>query len=331
MATGLIRRTARRGAAALGLTGLAVAAGAVVLAPGASAATTVPVHIRDLTPPLVSINPGDSVAFDDQIQDKTVQVGGGSGLLPSTLTVVVHTDVTLGIPDDKPEHQHQLKPGDPAFVQRFDQSCTTCTITYTYRATVPGGSLAGSALNAATSQAIASLPQNQVVTFDNQQVNVQIGVPTPFIVNTLVALPNLPGVNLPQLPPVQVPTPGLPGAPTLPGLTAPTGTSFLTTTTTTTTRTGIGGDQYTYLTGVDAPAMAPQPGGTRAFDPSSVVPGSGSGPGQPGLADASATSTVQRSSSSPLSVPALAAVLALAGAAAALARVHQLSRRGARR
>jgi hypothetical protein len=331
MATGRVRRVAGRGAAASLLAALATVAGAFVLAPGASAATTVPVHIRDLTPPLVSINAGDSVAFDDQIQDKTVQVGGGAGLLPSTITVLVHTDVTLGIPDNQPQNQHVLKPGDQPFVQRFDQSCLTCTITYTYRAEVPGGTLAGTALDAATSQAVALLPQTQVVTVDNQQTTVRIGVPTPFIVNTLVPLPNLPGVNVPQLPTVQVPVPTLPAAPELPGVNAPTGTSFVTTTTTTTTRSGIAGQQYSYLNGLGAPAMAPQPGGTRAFDPSSIGSAAAAGPGQPGLADASASSTVQRSSSSPLSVPALAAVVALAGAATARARVHQLSRRGARR
>jgi hypothetical protein len=326
MATGRIRRTARRGAVALALACLAVVAGAFVLAPGASAAPTATVEIKDLTPPLVSVDANGTVTFVDRIEDKTVQVGGGAGLLPSAVTVLVHTDVSLHLPSG----DHPLQK-DQQWAEKFAQSCVGCTITYSYRATVPGGSLAGTALNGATSQAIALMPQSQVVTYNNQQTTVRIGLPTPFIVNTLVPLPDLPGVNLPQLPPVQVPTPTLPGAPKLPGVTAPTGTTFITTTTTTTTRTGIAGQQYTYLTGTDAPAMAPQAGGTRAFDPSSVVAGSAAGPGQPGLADASASSTVQRSSSSPLSVPALAAVIALAGAATALARVHQISRRGARR
>lgn len=329
MATGRIRRTAQRGAVALVLACLAVVAGAFVLAPGASAAPTATVEIKDLTPPLVSVDAKGTVTFINRIQDKTVQVGGGAGLLPSLVTVLVHTDVSLHLPSG----DHPLQK-DQQWQESFPQSCLTCTITYTYRAEVPGGSLVGNALNTATSQAVAQLPQTQVITYDNQpqQTTVRIGVPTPFLVNTLVPLPNLPGVNLPQLPPVQVPTPTLPGAPKLPGVTPSTGTTFITTTTTTTTtKTGIAGQQYTYLAGANAPAMAPQPGGTRAFDPSSLVAGKSGGPAQPGLADASAASTVQRSSSSPLSVPALAAVIALAGVLTALARVHRLSRRGARR
>jgi hypothetical protein len=35
---------------------------------------------------------------------------------------------------------------------------------------------------------------------------VAIGVPTPFIVNTLIPLPDLPSSNLPQLPVIDVPT-----------------------------------------------------------------------------------------------------------------------------
>jgi len=329
MATGRIRRTARRSALALLLTCLAVVAGAFLLAPGASAAPTATVEIKDLTPPLVSVDANGVVTFVNRIEDKTVQVGGGAGLLPSLVTVTVHTDVLLHLPSG----DHPLQK-DQQVAEKFPQSCAVCTITYTYRATAPAGSLTGNALNTALGQAVAGMPQNQVVTYDNQQTTVAIGVPTPFIVNTLVPLPNIPGVNLPQLPAVQVPTPSLPGLPTTGGITGPGGTSYLTTTTTTTTTTrqGIAGQQYSYLPGANAPAMAPQAGGTRAFDPSSLASTAGSGaPGQPGLADAGAVSTVQRSSSSPLSVPALVAVVALAGVVTALARVHLLSRRGARR
>jgi hypothetical protein len=327
MATGRVRRTAVRGALALLLALLAVVGGAFVLAPGASAAPTATVEIKDLTPPLVSVDANGVVTFIDEIPDKTVQVGGGAGLLPSLVTVLVHTDVLLHLPSG----DHPLQPGQQV-QEQFPQSCTTCTITYTYRAEVPGGSLTGSALNAATTQAVATLPKNQVVTVDGRQTTVTIGLPTPFVVNTLVPLPNLPGLNLPKLPPVQVPNPGLP-TPKVPGLQVPGGTTFVTTTTTTTTtRLGIGGDQYTYLPGAQAPQMAPQPGGTAAFDPSALAKGSGSaGPAQPGLADASASSTVQRSSSSPLSVPALIAVVALAAVLTGLVRVHLLGRRGARR
>ncbi len=82
MATGRIRRTARRGVALAVLGWLSVAAASVALAPSASAAPAVTVPIRDLTPPVVSIDAGGTVTFVNEIQDKTVQVGGG-GLLPT--------------------------------------------------------------------------------------------------------------------------------------------------------------------------------------------------------------------------------------------------------
>src|SRR5947209_18805454 len=93
MATGRIRRTATRGAHALLLTCLAVVAGAFVLAPGASAAPTATVEIKDLTAPLVSVDANGVVNFINRIQDKTVQVGGGAGLLLALLTDNMHTDV----------------------------------------------------------------------------------------------------------------------------------------------------------------------------------------------------------------------------------------------
>ena len=62
-------------------------------------------------------------------------------------------------------------------------------------------------VNTVTSQAVAAMPQNQVVTYNGKQTTVAIGVPTPFIVNTLLPLPTLPSVSLPQLPKVNVPAP----------------------------------------------------------------------------------------------------------------------------
>lgn len=344
MATGRIRWNPRRGVPALVVAVLGLTAGALSLAPGASAATTVPVHIQDLTPPLVNINPGDSVAFDDQIQDKTVQVGGPGGLLPSVISVVVHTDVTLGIPDDQPQNQHVLKPGDPAYVRQFTQSCTTCTITYTYSASVPNTSVTGSLLSSVTSQAIAQMPQNQVVTFNGQQTTVQIGIPTPFLVNTLVPLPNLPGVNLPQLPRINVPNPG--GLLPKPGVPVPGGTQTITTTTTTTTRQGIAGDQYFYDVPGAVPHMAPQgSSAAAAFDPSRLTGSgrlgssggstAGGAGGQAGGHDsapvpvfglASAEQPVGSGSQATLPAAALVAVVALVGAAAALVRTHLASR-----
>ena len=61
MATGRIHRTARRGIAVAVLGWLAVAAASVALAPAAGAAPAVTVPIRDLTPPVASVDGGGTV------------------------------------------------------------------------------------------------------------------------------------------------------------------------------------------------------------------------------------------------------------------------------
>src|SRR4051794_15710888 len=247
MATGRIKRSARRGLAAIVLGWLAILVGSVLLAPSASADSQVDFPIRDLTPPLVSVDAGGTVTFSNAIQDKTVQVGGG--LLPSLVTAVVHTDVTLGLPSGAHPLQGGKNPADK-WAETFPSSCVGCTITYTYRVTVPDSSVVGGVLNTVTSQAVAAMPQNQVVTYNGKQTTVSIGVPTPFIVNTLLPLPNLPSVNLPQVPQVTVQVPQLGGAPTPQAGSVP-GTQTVTTTTTTTGTTpqSVPGTQYTYDTG----------------------------------------------------------------------------------
>jgi len=131
----------------------------------------------------------------------------------------------------------------------------------------------------------------------------------------------------------------------------------ITTTTTTTTGHGIDGAQYVYDTGNGAPRMAPVGSAGAAFDQarfasksssssSSSYLASGSG-GQPGsydgastpvfgldgtkLSDASATSPARTSDGGPLQVPALVAVIALAGVLAALVRTHQAHRAATKR
>src|SRR5215213_4235506 len=186
MASGRIRRGARRGIAAAVLGWLAVAAFAVLMAPSASAAPTATVEIRDLTPPVVSVDAGGSVTFVNLIQDKTVQVGGG-GLIPSLVNVTATTEVTLGLPSgSKP-----LAPG-AGVTERFDATCATCTITYTYR--LSSASSVTSALTNAALQALPPLP-----------------APTPFVVNTILPdVPDLPSANVPQLPTIAVPLPSAP-------------------------------------------------------------------------------------------------------------------------
>src|SRR3954470_11549651 len=255
MATGRIKRSARRGLAAIVLGWLAILVGSVLLAPSASADSQVDFPIRDLTPPLVSVDAGGTVTFSNAIQDKPVQVGGG--LLPSLVTAVVHTDVTLGLPSGAHALQGGKNPADK-WAETFPSSCVGCTITYSYRVTVPDSSIVGSVLNSVTSQALAAMPQNQVVNYNGQQTTVAIGVPTPSVVNTLLPLPNLPSVNLPQVPQVTVQVPSL-GGTTIPqpsGGTVPGTQTIQTTTTTGTTPQSVPGTQYTNDRGAGAPQRA---------------------------------------------------------------------------
>ena len=347
MRNGKIMRAARRGVAVAVLGCLAALGGSVLAAPAADAAPTADVVIRDLTPPLVSIDPGGTVTFSNAIEDKSVQVGGG-GVVPTVVTVLVHTDVRLTLPSG----DHPLQPGQ-TFAERFPSSCLVgCAITYTYRAEVPGSSLVGSVLNTVTGQALATLPQNQVVTYDGRQTTVTLGVPTPFLVNTVVPLPNLPSINLPQLPAVTVPVPAVPAVPQVPGGTvlpeeaapeAPVAEA----------PAGIGGPAYSYGTAAGAAQLDPGTSAGTAFDGSLLAPATGgaSGPdsGSGGVAggnDGSAVpafgqlagldqplgadgqpvdvATGAAGASSPaLSLPALLALIALTGTSLALLRARR--------
>lgn len=351
MSSDRIRRIVGRGVAVLALGCAATLGAAFLQAPSAGAAPTATVEIKDLTPPLVSIDKNGVVTFVNEIADKPVQVQVGP---LSVVDAVVHTDVTLGIPDV--QHPIPLQPGQKVD-QKFAQSCLTCTITYSYRAEVPNGSVVGSVLGTVTSKAVASLPQTQTVTYDNQQTVVQIGVPTPFLVNTLVPLPNLPSINLPALPKVDVPLPNVtiptPSLPSVPGGT----TSITRTTTTTTTRQGLDGANYAYDVGGAGHQLDPLGGGAPAFDSSrmaktdgasSAGPDSGAG-GLPGSRDGASSGTSAgsaqlagldatqlASASTPaqpraddraaLTLPALAAIVALVGVFAALVRTSQAAR-----
>jgi hypothetical protein len=340
MATGRIRRGAQRGLAVAVLGWLGVAALSVVMAPDATAATTYTVHIRDLTPPVASVDQGGKVTFINEIPDKTVQVGGG-GLVPSLVSVTAKTVVTLTLPsgDHKltPAPDPTKPPQESVFTEGFSSTCVTCKITYSYA--LSSGSSLTSALTQAAMQALPALPP----------------VPTPFVVNTLIPLPNLPSANLPKLPPVTVqvpPLPGAPGTPTPPvdppGEPNPDPTPVQ----------GVDGDQYTYPTGGVGPQLNPASiAAASAFDPSRFAPagssanGSGGGStGSGGVAGGYDGASVpvfgqlaglngsrlddqsaQRDASSAtpaqtLPAAALAAVVALAAVTAALVRTHQASR-----
>jgi hypothetical protein len=331
MATGRIRRSARRGIAAAMLGWLGVVGGVLLLAPGASAAPTATVTINDVTPPAVSVDAGGSVTFVNAIADKTVSVGG---VLP--VNAVVHTDVTLNLPSGS----KALAPGQ-SLAQAFAQT-TAFTITYAYR--VDGATLA----------AVSGLVP-------------PVKAPTPFVVNTLApALPNVPSVGLPPLPPVTVPPltppPGDTPVPTPPVGEQPPpsdppgegpagGDGGIV--------GGATGDGYTYGTNGAAPQMSPSDiAAAAAFDPSRFyVPGrslggpdrvgSGGSGGMAGSYDGASVpvfgqlagldgssldeeSAQEAAASSPaaqaLPAAALAAVVALAAVTAALVRTHQAAR-----
>jgi hypothetical protein len=344
MATARIRRSARRGVAAAALGWLGVAAVSVLMAPGASAATSYTVHIKDLTPPVASVDKGGTVTFINEIPDKKVQVGG----LLSLVSVTAKTTATLTLPSGKyvlPPTPDPVHP-DPKSVhaEAFTSTCVTCTITYTYQLS------SGSSLTAAlTSAALGKLPA--------------LPVPTPFVVNTLVSLPNLPGINLPSLPPVTIPNVpggvlpappgGTPGTPTpgVPGQPKPPAAPPV---------QGIPGDTYAYNTGSGSPQLSP--GDTvaaSAFDSSRYFgtsqgvgggndgsagsAGSGARPGSydgasvpvfgqlagldgTKLKENGAQKVASGGAAQTLPVAALAAVVMLAGVTAALVRTHQASR-----
>jgi len=354
MHNGGTRRTARRGIAVAVLGWLAVLGGSVVVAPAADAAPTATVEVKDLTPPLVSIDPGGTVTFVNEIEDKKVQVGAG-GVIPSVVTVVVHTDVALTLPSG----QHPLKPGE-SWAERFDRSCLVgCAITYTYRAEVPGTSLVGSVLNTVVGKAVAALPQNQVVTYNGAQTTVTLGVPTPFLVNTILPLPNLPSVNLPQLPAIDVPLPAVPGV--TPPVEVPTAEQPVGEPTPAPAAAAavpsIGGDTYSYGSAAGAAQLSPTGTAAGALDPSRLavpgsggsvadtgsggVPGSYDGASVPGFGQLAGLGQLDQGgedvevaadsadlTAPQLSVPALLAVLALAGVSSMLVRTHRAQRAG---
>src|SRR5437764_6334546 len=92
MATGRIRRTARRGITALVLGWLAVPAAAVAFAPSASAASSATVDIRTLPPPVVSVDSGGTVTFVNHVDSYksgiTLPLVGGA-------SATVNTDVAV--------------------------------------------------------------------------------------------------------------------------------------------------------------------------------------------------------------------------------------------
>ncbi|WP_157936785.1 hypothetical protein [Geodermatophilus chilensis] len=250
MASGRIRRTARRGLTVLLLGWLAAVGGAVLTAPSAGAAPSATVEIRDVTPPVVSVDAGGSVTFVNRIADKRVQVGIG----PVGVTdVTVTTEVSLRLPSGT----RVLAPGQ-SVTERFDASCVTCAITYTYRARSGPG-----LTDALLGQAVAQLPA------------LPVGVP--LVVNTILPdLPALPSVNVPSVPSIN-PVPPVPPGPPTPPVDGPDGDPEPTDPQPTPQPAqSLGGTPYSYDTGGGSARMAPVDGAVAAaFDPSRFAATSG--------------------------------------------------------
>ncbi|HEY0509484.1 MAG TPA: hypothetical protein VGD12_15610 [Blastococcus sp.] len=354
MATGRIRRTARRGVAVAVLGWLSVAAASVVLAPSAAAAPSATIEIRNVTPPIASVDPGGTVTFVNRIP--AANRGGISIPLPLGRSVAVGATVLTDVTVDFFGQRRALQP-EQSTSWRFDAPATAGTITYTYRV-VPQAQLPlGVSPQQVVDGVLGSLPK--------------LPAPIPYVVQTIApALPNLPSVGLPQLPQVALPPLPLP----LPQAPAPAGTlptgpeaapappapavapPFQ----------GGPGSQYAYSLGA-APQLDPRSGNAAAaFDPSRFLgsggspvgsstqsssgTGSGSG-GQAGTYDGASVPVFGQlaglngtgldeesagseatadtaSTATPLPAAALAAVVALAAASAALVRTHQASRAG---
>jgi hypothetical protein len=347
MATGRIRRSARRGLAAAVLGWLGVAAFSVLMAPGASAAPTATVEIRNFTPPAASVDKGGTVTFVNQIP---AQNKGGINIpLVGSVSATVHTDVAVSFFGQS----RGLQTGQST-AWTFNDPATTGTITYTYRI-VPQAGLAASVANQVVNTVAGQLPA--------------LPAPTPYVVQTIAPnVPTLPSVNIPQLPTVNVPLPAPPGGqvPTPPGPVPPGGPTppddAPQPAPGPAPQQQPGVSNYAYDTGVGVPQMSPSDlAAAAAFDPSRYyVPGTSTGGadrarttggagGAPGgydgasvpvfgqlagldgtvLGEESAgqqTAGSQSPAAQTLPAAALAAVVALAAVTAALVRTHQASR-----
>src|SRR6476469_5849026 len=248
MASGRIRRSARRGLAVAVLGWLGVAALSVLMAPSASAAPQETVEIMNFTPPVQSVDKGGQITFVNEIPAQNR--GGISIPLVGGVSATVYTDVSVTFFGQRKDLQF----GQSA-AWTFNDPATAGTITYTYRI-VPQAGLAAAVANQVVSTVAASLPPAPV--------------DVPYVVETLVPLPTLPGANLPQLPQVNVQVPALPGAPG--SLTPPTGTVPFQPPAAGGPRptvNGVDGNPYMYETGGVGPQLSPASvAAASAFDPS---------------------------------------------------------------
>jgi hypothetical protein len=343
MADGRIRRSARRGIAAAVLGWLCAAAASVVLAPGASAASSVTVTIDDVTPPVASVDADGRVTFINAIKPDTVSVSVPAlGLLPAQkATATVYRDVAVTFFGD----ERTLATGKSTS-WTFPKT-TRGSITYTFRIVPQSG------LPAAVADQVVPLVRT---TLEDDGAPVTV----PYVVQTILPdLPNLPSVNVPELPAIEVPD--VSGCGDLPTVDDPVGGGNDT--------TGgpggggsadgprsIDGDLYTYGDAAAPQMNAVDSGAARAFDPSRLASSTGSadapsrsggGSGAGGLAgaydgasvpvfgelagvdgldDQSVDEVASGSTAPGLPASALAAVIALAAVTAALVRTASAQR-----
>src|SRR3954465_7348728 len=184
MASGRIRRSARRGLAGAVLAWVGVATASVLMAPSAAAAPTATVEIKNVTPPAASVDKGGTVTFVNKIPAQNK--GGISVPLVGSVSATVFTDVSVTFFGQ----QRNLAP-DQSAQWTFTAPATSGTVTYTYRI-VPQAGLAANVANQVVNTVAGTLPAPPA--------------PKPYVVQTVApALPNLPGANLPPLPTVTVP------------------------------------------------------------------------------------------------------------------------------
>ena len=323
---------------------LGVAASSVLLAPGAAAAPTATIEIRNVTPPVASVDSGGTVTFVNKIPAENR--GGISIPLPLgsvSVSATVYTDVSLAFFGQR----RDLQP-EQSTSWTFTAPATTGTITYTYRVVPQANLPLGVSVQQVVDAVLGSLPA--------------LPAPTPYVVQTIAPqLPNLPSVGVPQLPQLTVPLPE--GAPPVdprdPDAQPVPGPAPAPEQQPPARDVADVGNAYQYPVGSGL-AMGP---GARAaiaaFDPARFGAASGSfaaadraasGSGSGGVAgsydgasvpvfgqlagldgsalDADSAETVSASEAQPVTLPAaaLAAVVALAAVTAALVRTHQAAR-----
>ena len=124
MAAGRIRRSARRGLTVAVLGWVGVAAASVLTAPPAAAASSYVVHIKDLTPPVASVDKNGTVRFIDEIPDKTVSVSVGPGGVLGGVTLVnvtAKTQVVLTLPSGDHPLEPTTDPAHPTSLTAWDE------------------------------------------------------------------------------------------------------------------------------------------------------------------------------------------------------------------